>query len=520
MVEVKYLCPRTWSLLSPPVQAQLQQGYAPGADVRETLRHLSPEPAWLPDLAAVELANGRLRSQPPVPLSPSSEQRELNPSLEVVAVAWRGLLPVLDGSLLEPEQGEEFLLFWRHPRSGRFRCDVAAAADLLALKIIVEGHDPRAIAAATAQPVAVVDRAVEKAVERGLLLSPPSRLVRSPATFPAPAGTAERYLSSPAFTLQWHITQSCDLHCRHCYDRSEQADIALDKGMQLLDQMRDFCLQRHVYGQISFSGGNPFLHPDFFPLYRAAVERNLIVAVLGNPVSEEMLRQLLTIAPPAFYQVSLEGLMAHNDEIRGPGNFAAVVNFLDLLRRHQVPSRVMLTLTEKNMEEVLPLAEFLRDKADLFTYNRLAMVGEGAALQSALGGGYQAFIRDYIEAKQHNPIIAQKDNLINIERDNQGLELFGGCTGYGCGAAFNFFAIVPNGDVHACRKYPSPIGNIHRSSLADIYDSERARAYREGPSECAGCHLRPVCGGCPAVTYGCGLAPLTRRDPACFVERK
>lgn len=520
LVEVKTLCPVTWSLLSSENQLRWQGFSSSGTDARECLRSVMPKGSWLPDLAAIEQANCQLRMEScRTGLSGSPDHVKLNPSLNVIEVAWRGLLHVLAGKTIEPHPGSEFLLFWRHPRNGFYRSEAGSAADLLALKIIVEQLDPRDVAVSTSKPVGVIDRVLERAILKGLLLSPASKLVRHEEQFPLSSQVAQGYMRTPAFTLQWHITQKCDLHCRHCYDRSDQTDITLEQGMQLLDQMRDFCLKNHVYGQISFSGGNPFLHPDFFALYLAAVERNLMVAILGNPVAEERFQELISISPPAFYQVSLEGLKNHNDEIRGVGNFDAVGAFLKVLRRHKVSSRVMLTLTQNNMSEVLPLAEFLRDKADLFTYNRLSMVGEGATLQSALGGDYRAFIHEYIAAKSSNPIIAQKDNLINIERNNQGLELFGGCTGFGCGAAFNFVAILPNGEVHACRKYPSAIGNIHHNSLAEIYHSDAAQAYRKGPSECADCHLRPLCGGCPAVTYGCGLPPLIKKDPACFVNK-
>jgi len=515
----QYQCPVTWCLLPAGVRLQWQPDAAATADAREFLRPLVPERSWLPDLAAVEQSSCRLKlQQRPASHTEPAQGLMLNPALEVIEVAWRGLLQVLEGKLTEPQPGTEVLMFWRHPQSGVFRKGVASPADLLALKMIVEELDPCHVAASTSRPVGVIDQALEQAILKGLVLSPASQLAREEQVCPVDSPVAQRYMRTPAFTLQWHITQKCDLHCRHCYDRSSQADVALEQGLQLLDQMRDFCLKNHVYGQISFSGGNPFLHPDFFSLYQAAVDRNLMVGILGNPVAEELLRKLIAIAPPSFFQVSLEGLKDHNDEIRGAGNFDAVEAFFKVLRRHKVPSRVMLTLTENNMAEVLPLAEFLRDKVDLFTYNRLSMVGEGAALQTALGSKYQTFIRDYIAAKSNNPIIAQKDNLINIERHHQEIELFGGCTGFGCGAAFNFVAILPNGEVHACRKYPSPIGNIHHNSLEEIYHSDVARAYRQGPSECAGCHLHPVCGGCPAVTYGCGLDPLMKKDPACFIN--
>jgi selenobiotic family peptide radical SAM maturase len=292
----------------------------------------------------------------------------------------------------------------------------------------------------------------------------------------------------------------------------------LARGLAVLDQLRDFCRRHRVAGQVSFSGGNPFLHPDFPRFYRAAVERNLTPAILGNPVSAACLDELLAIAVPAFFQVSLEGLQEHNDLIRGRGSFAAVLDFLDLLKERGVYSMVMLTLTRANLDQVLPLAERLRDRVDLFTFNRLAMVGEGASLESTEAGEYREFLGGYLRGRDDNPAMALKDSLINILLEEERRELFGGCTGFGCGAAFNFVSLLPDGEVHACRKFPSPIGDLRHLTLNEIYHSSAAAAYRKGCAACADCRLRAVCGGCLAAAYGWGIDPLKEKDPACFLD--
>ncbi len=134
-------------------------------------------------------------------------------------------------------------------------------------------------------------------------------------------------------------------------------------------------------GQVSFTGGNPFLHPNFFDFYRAAAQLGFGSIILGNPVAEAKLEELLVIGKPLYYQVSLEGLEKHNDEIRGPGNFLRVLRFLETLRQFDIPAMVMLTLTRANLRQVLPLAEMLRPLADGFNFNRLALFGEGAQLE-------------------------------------------------------------------------------------------------------------------------------------------
>jgi radical SAM protein with 4Fe4S-binding SPASM domain len=92
--------------------------------------------------------------------------------------------------------------------------------------------------------------------------------------------------------------------------------------------------------------------------------------------------------------------------------------------------------------------------------------------------------------------------------------------GFGCGAAFNFVALLADGEVHACRKFPSLIGNFYQDRLIDIYNSQLARQYRSGSAACIGCHLWPVCRGCPAVTFSNGLDPFTEKDPFCFLRHE
>jgi selenobiotic family peptide radical SAM maturase len=170
------------------------------------------------------------------------------------------------------------------------------------------------------------------------------------------------------------------------------------------------------------------------------------------------------------------------------------------------------------MNQILPLAEILRNRVDSFTFNRLSQVGEGANLRLPSAAAYASFLESYLEAERHNPIMALKDNLINILHQQKGRDLFGGCTGFGCGAAFNFMALLPDGEVHACRKFPSLIGNVFEQPFSGICNGERARAYRAGSASCRGCRIRPVCGGCLAVVHGCGLDVFTDRDPYCFVD--
>jgi len=294
--------------------------------------------------------------------------------------------------------------------------------------------------------------------------------------------------------------------------------MALEQALSVLDQMYEFCEQYHVLGQVSFSGGNPFLYQYFKEVYRQAAERGFFTAILGNPASKTFLEEVVSIQRPEYFQVSLEGLAAHNDYIRGSGHFERVMKFLKCLHEVRIYRMVMLTLTNDNLGDVLELAEFLRDKVDMFNFNRLASAGEGVALKTVPFRKYQSFLAKYREKAGDNPIMGCKDKLFNILQDRDSAPLTGGCTGFGCGAAFNFVSLLPDGEVHACRKFPSYIGNLYDESLTAIYEGPLARKYRTGSAGCMGCRIRHNCGGCPAVNYGLGNDIFTTVDPYCFID--
>lgn len=511
-----FVDPRTWSeLLYALPDADLDR--FPGVVASQA--SILNLPACLPELALLEYAVhecGLGSSQVPG----QAARKTLNPSLRVLNLNWSGLTRALGND--SPKKvpitpGREAVLVWLDPRTNKTKVQPADDGILVGLKIVSEDLAVGRAALEYGVPVAKLHQAVDQAVQKGLVLAPKSLLRRHPERFCATGRHLDRFLVSRVFTLQWHITQACDLHCRHCYDRTERVPLSLDRAMFVLDELEAFCRERNVRAKVTFTGGNPLLYPDFDALYLEAVKRGFPVSILGNPASRERLERLLRIQCPTLYQVSLEGLREHNDHIRQQGYYDRVMAFLLLLRELGIPSQVMLTLTRDNMDQVLPLAEELRGKADLFTFNRLSAVGQGAGLRMPTPQAYQVFLRKFLEQCPENPVLGLKDNLINIIRDENGKKPFGGCTGFGCGAAFNFLTLLSDGEVHACRKFPSPLGNIFEQGLSGCYDSEAGQGYRFGSEGCRGCKLLPVCGGCQAVVSSLGLDPSKDRDPYCFM---
>ena len=188
----------------------------------------------------------------------------------------------------------------------RFAQRPLPAEDLLVLKMIFEKIDRKEVARIGALPLAAVDAAMERAVEKG------SSLLPGPAfggIFPSLSHLAcngGQYRTSPAFTLQWHVTQACDLHCRHLLRPGERSTLTLDEALRILDDLDGFCRRKHVKGQVSFTGGNPLLHPDFPPYTR--LPQILALHWLSSAILHRGAARGVDLHSAAqFFQVSLEG---------------------------------------------------------------------------------------------------------------------------------------------------------------------------------------------------------------------
>jgi selenobiotic family peptide radical SAM maturase len=488
-------------------------------DVLDSQGKAAGLPEYLVDLARLERA--AFVAGKAVISGPFGKGRtSLNPSIQLVRTSW-DILPFFR----EEEPGkppamsqEEPVLVWKDPKTSSVKVRRASSESLLILKMVAEEIDAKTLSALGEIPLSVIYNALNRVVEEGLLLRPPSA-IRRPETWASDLQLREEvFLSSDFFTLQWHVTQSCDLHCKHCYDRSDRESMPLEAAYAVLEDFDRFCNSRNVRGCISFTGGNPLLYPHFISLYRRASEYGFGLSILGNPTSEEQLEEVIAIRKPDHFQVSLEGLRDLNDSMRGTGHYDRTIEFLGVLKSLGVYSMVMLTLTAENIDQIIPLADALREKTDVFHFNRLSMTGEGASLALPSRERFGSFLEGYLAAAKLNPVLGMKESLLNTCLYKKGEHIFGGCTGFGCGAAFNFIALLPDGEVHACRKFPSVIGNLREQSIDEVYCSEVAEHYRERLPGCRDCPLCHVCGGCLAVVKGLGSDDRPDRDPYCFFE--
>lgn len=326
------------------------------------------------------------------------------------------------------------------------------------------------------------------------------------------------------FSLQWHITERCNWRCSHCYQESyDTPEMSLQELFGIRNQFIDLLnsFEAIPKAHIQITGGEPLLRTDIMQfLAGIAKHRDLWSWQLmtnGSLIDRGLAQQLARLGVGAV-QVSLEGLEATNDAIRGPRAFERTMQAIELLVDAGIRTVVSLTLSKKNAHEAIPLAKFLAPLGvKIFGARRIVPLGNGAEMRDLL-----------LEPKELADFYRQAEDANRWLIDNgHSMRVVGGCdSGFffdqvrthpktgeplmsknTCGVRQGrLMVVMPNGIVLPCRRLPIPVGSVSSQTLTEIYHSPAMKRFQE-PSEargaCRSCPNLRVCeGGALCVSYG------------------
>jgi len=151
-------------------------------------------------------------------------------------------------------------------------------------------------------------------------------------------------------------TLRCNLRCAHCiYACPAEGDVDTDVFLALLDD-----LVPRGLGSLTFTGGEPGLHPHFPRLVEGAASRGLRFGVATNGWDLDHYDGVATHLGTLFtgFHVSLDGMEATHDQQRGAGSFARVAAALEHWRAEGIPAQVNVVLHDGNVGEVDDVVAF------------------------------------------------------------------------------------------------------------------------------------------------------------------
>lgn len=328
------------------------------------------------------------------------------------------------------------------------------------------------------------------------------------------------------FYFQWHITEKCNLRCKHCYHDQYTSDneLELDELISIADKIDTILQKWNKIGTLSITGGEPFVVKDkLFPLLEHINALDTIqhfdVLTNGSLLDEAALGELKVFRKLGRVQLSLEaGNPALNDQIRGNGTFNKTLSAIRLLKRNGFQVAIMMTISRINKDEVEPLIECLKaEGVDTFSAERFIPEGAGTDLKDHFLTREE--VKEVFEIMYS---LAMRENKIRILLYRPLFALFSDndpSVGALCSVGNNALTIMHDGTIYPCRRLPIPIGNALTDSFYKVWYTSNIlwniRNTNNIKGKCKNCDLIPICRGCRALAYAM-TGDYLSEDPQCW----
>lgn len=334
------------------------------------------------------------------------------------------------------------------------------------------------------------------------------------------------------FAFQWHITDTCDQRCQHCYIFSKENKNALDemsfdKMKEVYNNCVEMCSKLGRTPYFYITGGDPVLHPHLWDLLAIFKRDNVGFGILGNPfhLTSDVCRRLKEYGCDK-YQLSIDGLKETHDSIRKTGSFDTTIEKIRCINEAGLTSVIMTTVSNTNIREIPEIIDLaVKNNVDMFAFARFCPDRFDEATHVA-PDEYKQFLETcwnkFEEYKDSNTTFNLKDHLWTLFLHEKGIftipaDLDNDVIYEGCNCANCHMTILPNGDVYACRRFESRIGSVFEDRLYNLFLGDSMSKYREYQKfdKCSKCELLRFCRGCPAVAYGY-TGNFYSADPQCW----
>jgi radical SAM protein with 4Fe4S-binding SPASM domain len=338
------------------------------------------------------------------------------------------------------------------------------------------------------------------------------------------------------FFIQWHLTEACNLRCKHCYqgERSTE-ELPLTEIQKTVAEISDMIDDwSEAYGaafsrSMNITGGEPFLRRDLFEILREVKEKEFEIYLLtnGTLVDRARARKLAELGVNGV-QVSLEGPEEVHDAIRGKGSYDAAIAGVERLVDAGLDVTLNVTLSDLNADEVRKVVSFgSHAGVRQVGFSRLVPDGKGRALLSRmlsperlreLYGSLFSLELASLAIVTGDPVAAQMRITAKGDAGDTAIS--------GCSAGVAGLTILPNGNVTPCRRLPLSLGNVRKDSLRELWATspilEALRDRSRYKGRCGACERWARCRGCRAIAYAWsrsrGEDDFLAEDPQCFLE--
>lgn len=307
--------------------------------------------------------------------------------------------------------------------------------------------------------------------------------------------------------LQWHLNETCNLKCLHCYQEKEkEGSLEFSKLKHIYEQYKELLKKLNYQGHINLTGGEPLCNPYFYQVLEMIQKDSDFISfsILSNGtlITEETAKKIGKYHPK-YVQVSLEGGKKINDFIRGKGTYKKIAEGIKNLKKEHIFVSLSFTATKVNYKEFPKVVKYAKKyHVDNVWSDRYIPLGDGEDKNLALNKNQT---REYFERmkKEQEKLKKSDSTTISMKRALQ-FQMTNDFA-YGCTAGDTLLTVMANGDLVPCRRMPIVLGNLLNDSMISLYEQNpilKQLREKKIPDDCKHCEHSNTCrGGLKCLTY-------------------
>lgn len=285
---------------------------------------------------------------------------------------------------------------------------------------------------------------------------------------------ASEDLSAPLY-VAWQITNECNLACLHCIEESGPGkafkdELGREEALGVIDQ-----LMEHEVPYLSFSGGEPMLHPHFFEMVERVTARGsqLKIETNGHYLTPESCARLRDLEVKAV-QVSLDGASSATfGRMRVRGEFDKTVQGIRNLAAAGVPIEVNFSPAAFNIHEAARVVDFAHELGAASFYSGKTMFTGNAVKAWRHLEVTEVQYEEYFRTLHAKQLEYRGRMLVNFHEAGLLEELR-----YRLHHPAALLIVLPNGLVKLINALPFVCGDLRREPLAQVWANFR-RAWHD-----------------------------------------
>jgi MoaA/NifB/PqqE/SkfB family radical SAM enzyme len=323
----------------------------------------------------------------------------------------------------------------------------------------------------------------------------------------------------PPLQMVFELTYRCNLRCPMCYQRRQEKLLGVSHGKASqeldLEAIKGIIDQTPPWALIIFTGGEIFVRKDILSILEyASRKRRCHIVTNGTLISDETARALVEMGLLSI-GFSIDGNEKIHDRMRGSGTFAKAFETMKVI--HQMRSRngrrfpllnIKTTITQDNVGVLTDLIDVGREvEAEYCTLQIMntSLCTSGMYFHETLDPYLSPpppitdfdvnLLRSQLEiiesrSADQGPVVRVSPALTPSQIVSHYANAFD-IRQYFCTAPWSGINVSPYGDVYPCFNYR--IGSLRQSSLGELWNNERYRAFRRSLRKNG---LFPGCVGC------------------------